>query len=280
MSVWDHARNILSAARDATDLPRRLISGLSRLGRGSAVTRVRARAPLAKFSITLTHRDERTGTGEREVLEVAVPPDLLPLVDDQGRPWEPGGPSTLARWIRGRFYDGQGYVLIYGVQERGFEPPVEPRLSLPRALPDLRKDPVRAATRALRLVPARGKKWYGFVTLDLDDVAPTARDVGRWARRLGFGRSFEWRGSASGAGSHVRFRIREGLRPRAVQALRLALGDDPVRDAIDSARYAFHGRSALRGVLFDQKGAARAGKWHSSRKSSRRRKKGGNARGG
>lgn len=286
MSVWDHVRKILRVAREETDLPRRLISGLSRLGRGSAVTRVRAGAAVAKFTVTLTYRPPDHPTGSEEVLEVALPDFLTRAVRSQVSivPAPSGEPSTLegeiGRWIRERFYSDRGFVWVHGVQERGFDAPTEPRLSLPRALPELRKDPLRTAERALRLVPARGKKWYGQITLDLDDVRPSQRSLSRWANRLGFGRAFEWRSSASGRRSHVRFSIREGLRPRAVQALRLALGDDPLRDAIDSSRYAFHGRSALRGVLFDTKRGGRAGPWRSSRNPSRRRKKGGNARGG
>lgn len=254
MSVWDRVRQLIRTARRLGPAPRRLISGLSRLGKGAAVTPTRPRAPLVKYSITLTYRDPLKGTGSAEILEVSPPRDLLSDLGEVGR------------WIRDRFYGGVGFVLVSGIEEVVAEAPTEPRLSLPRALPELRKDPETAAIRELNAIPARARPFYGYIKLDLDGVAPNARAIRRWAKRVGLGRAYEWRPSASGQGTHVRFRIREGVRPKAAFALRVALGDDPVRAAIDESRYAYHGRAAIGGVLFDQKGENRAGTWRRSRK--------------
>lgn len=260
MSVWDRVRQLIRTARGLTAPPRRLISGLSRLG-AAPVTPTIPRAPLVKF--TLTHREPVGGTGSAEVLEVSPPPRLYDRWVEDGAPEE----HDLAAWLRERFFGGVGFVRILGAEDHATEAPTAPRLSLPRALPELRADPTLAAIRGLKLVGGRARPFYGNLRLDLDDVAPNPRAVARWAREHGLRRAFEWRPSASGKGTHVKFRIREGVAPRAAFALRLALGDDPIRTAIDESRYAYHGRSSIGGVLFDRKGDARAGPWRSSRKS-------------
>jgi len=261
VTVWDRARQLIRTARELGPLPRRLIQGLSRRGKGAAVTPTAPRiAPLAKFTVSFSYRAPGGNDIEYdEVLEVSPPDELI---DNDGE---------LGRWIQQRYYGGRGFVMVQGVERRAQETPTEPRLSLPRALPELRKDPATSAIRALNDLPARGRKWYGYVTLDLDDVRADRRAIRAWAKRVGMRRAFEYRSSASGAGSHVRFKIREGVSPRTALALREALGDDPIRAAIDSSRYAYSGRSAVRGVLFDRKGAERAGAWVSSAKPSRRR---------
>ncbi len=252
MSVWSRVQTLLRRARDLGPLPRRLISGISRLGKGAAVTPTKARGPLVKFTIRFSYRHGGSSIIDYdEVLEISPPVDL---VEDLGE---------LGRWVRENFYGGEGFVRILGIQRRAVEVPTEPRLSLPRALGNLRRSPAESAIRALNDLPRRGRRWYGYITLDLDDVRPDARSVRRWAKRVGLRRQFVFRRSSSGLGTHVRFRIREGIAPREALALRVALGDDPIRAAIDATRYAYQGKGALRGVLFDQKGADKAGVWRS-----------------
>jgi len=235
---------------------------------------------LVKFRVSyfLANARRHGASDYRRVMEVEVPEEIA------------GDVGEIGRYIRDEFHGAPEFVKVVdaeripvqnievvgvedvGGEARGID---RPRESIPETPDFLRAafeagrgataDAVESMLQDIESAEGDAEDGYrGGITLDLDNVAPDGAEVREALRQRGFPHnvSFDWRASANGR-THVRFPAPEGLTPSGVFKLRLALGDDERRVALDAWRFQKRAeRGDLQGILFKRKGNAVAGEWH------------------